>query len=75
MKCVAFSGIFIDINDNDMRNNRDFGMIYLCGDRNYKAVNVANLFRPENTAARKVSLTLTRPEKNYYDNSFHNFCV
>ena len=54
MKCLRFMGIFLDVNDVDMTNNKNFGMWYLRDCKSYVAVNLLSLFRPENYGQKKV---------------------
>lgn len=55
MKCVNPSGIFLDVNDYDMKENKDFGMHYLQEFKAYKAVQLSSIFRPENAKEKNVS--------------------
>ncbi|KAI5632865.1 acyl transferase domain-containing protein [Phthorimaea operculella] len=54
MKCVAFTGIFLDVTDYDMRHDRDMGMVYLDKDRTYVTVDLSYLFKPDKTKERRL---------------------
>ncbi|KAG6451289.1 fatty acid synthase [Manduca sexta] len=54
MKCVGVFGLFLDLSKYDMDNNKVIGMAYLCGVRNYRAVDLSNIFRPENNKDKKL---------------------
>ncbi|KAJ2940724.1 hypothetical protein O0L34_g14835 [Tuta absoluta] len=54
MKCVAFTGVFLDVTDYDMRHDRDMGMVHLDQDRAYVTVDLSYLFKPDKTKERKL---------------------
>ncbi|KAJ2940723.1 hypothetical protein O0L34_g14834 [Tuta absoluta] len=54
MKCVAFTGVFLDVTDYDMRHDRDMGMVHLDRDRAYVTVDLSYLFKPDKTKERKL---------------------
>ncbi|KAH9645163.1 hypothetical protein HF086_005708 [Spodoptera exigua] len=53
MKCVSKMGFILDACDEDMKNNKDFGLFFLCGERNYKGIRVSSIFKPEFAAEKK----------------------
>ncbi|KAI5631854.1 acyl transferase domain-containing protein [Phthorimaea operculella] len=54
MKCVGFTGIFLDVTDYDIKNNIDMGMDHLDEDRAYVTVDLSYLFKPDKTEERKL---------------------
>lgn len=56
MKCVGKNGIFIDISQHDMNENKVFGMHFLTEGKNYQTVDLSNLFKLNNEAQKKVRL-------------------
>lgn len=54
MKCVGFSGLFLDVNEHDMINNKDFGMEFLFEERNYLSIQLSTIFKPEYSTEKKV---------------------
>ncbi|XP_049875291.1 fatty acid synthase-like [Pectinophora gossypiella] len=54
MKCVAVCGIFLDISQYDMKQNKPIGMSYVEGERNYLAANFSTIFKPENVNEKKM---------------------
>ncbi|KPJ04123.1 Fatty acid synthase [Papilio xuthus] len=53
MKCVGFSGTFLDVNQHDVELNKSFGMSYMWHSRNYKFVDLSSLFERNNSAEKQ----------------------
>ncbi|XP_013162844.1 PREDICTED: fatty acid synthase-like isoform X2 [Papilio xuthus] len=53
MKCVGFSGTFLDVNQHDVELNKSFGMSYMWHSRNYKFVDVSSIFKRKNNVEKK----------------------
>uniref|UniRef100_A0A2A4JTZ4 Ketosynthase family 3 (KS3) domain-containing protein n=1 Tax=Heliothis virescens TaxID=7102 RepID=A0A2A4JTZ4_HELVI len=53
MKCVDGEGYILDICEDDMKSNKDFGMYFLMKAKSYKAVRPSSIFKPEYAAEKK----------------------
>ncbi|XP_035437568.2 fatty acid synthase [Spodoptera frugiperda] len=53
MKCVAQMGCILDACEEDMKNNKDFGMFFLNDMKNYKGIRVSSIFKPELAEEKK----------------------
>ncbi|KAJ0175956.1 hypothetical protein K1T71_008130 [Dendrolimus kikuchii] len=49
---LSFSGVFLDVSDEDMKDNCQFGLYFLFECKNYISVRASSLFRAENIEER-----------------------
>ncbi|CAG9788287.1 unnamed protein product [Diatraea saccharalis] len=54
MKCAGKDATFIDVNDYDSKQNSDFGMFFLAGEKNYLNLRLSEIFKPENNLEREL---------------------
>ncbi|CAH1636735.1 unnamed protein product [Spodoptera littoralis] len=61
MKCVSKMGFVLDVCEEDMKNNKDFGLSFLREERNYKGIMVSSIFKPEFAEEKKkIQLLMVR---------------
>ncbi|XP_045537637.1 fatty acid synthase-like [Papilio machaon] len=53
MKCVGFTGTFLDVNQKDMESNKSFGMSFMWQCRTYKIVDLFSLFERNNNMEKQ----------------------
>lgn len=54
MGCVGFLSHFLDVNENDQKQNKTMPMYFLDPDTSYKSVNVSTIFAEKYSKDKKV---------------------